>query len=142
MDRNHDGIRRRSVFPGRSAAEKSGAIMDKLERFPPDEIVPPAPKPLTADQLFDRIEHQRRNIAALRKYWEEILPEFPVPADSQFRTWVGRHSLDIIVAGLDVAMERHLRRLKKDGERPWTADDVCAYASGVMKNKQKDANET
>ncbi len=96
---------------------------------------------MTPKELVAHLASQREQIAALIQLWEELFPEFPQPGNRQFQTWLRMYDFDIVIYGLNAAMQLCNKRATKSVEGhagPPTISDVIQYASGSMKKQKKE----
>jgi hypothetical protein len=108
---------------------------------------------MTPKELLQRIENQKAEKAALKALWEILFPDFPVPADRQFQSWLDiPYTFDTVIQGLQktqIFMNKRIATQREANEAPaegksaawiWnkplasvTPDDICSFASGCMK---------
>jgi len=101
---------------------------------------------MTPKELLAKLAAQREQIAALIQLWEELFPEFPQPGNRQFQTWLRMYDFDIVIYGLNAAMQLCNKRASKIAKGdavathmgPATVSDVIQYASGCMKKQKKE----
>src|ERR1700680_1197129 len=72
-------------------------------------------------------------IAALKLLWNDVLPDSPVPRDTQFRVWLNLYPLHIVQHGIARAGGRQEQNFLEN-KPPLDFVDLNRYASGVMRN--------
>lgn len=97
----------------------------------------------TPQQLLARLEEQRQQIDALLKLWKQLFPEFLQPDVRQFKVWLNLYDFEIVVYGLQKAMQFLNRRIleKADAKMPVELDDILRYASGCMKKHAQESSD-
>jgi len=95
---------------------------------------------ITPQQVLARIKEQQQQSEALQQLWKQLFPEFVPPAPRQFQVWLNLYPFEVVVHGLEKAMQFLNKRILEGDEAtiPVEQGDIVRYASGCMKKQKMD----